>query len=82
MCARSEERALAAVNSGFSTLDEGLAPFEALARDTPLAFLCHHGHRSQQAAEHFRQLGFREVYNIGGGIEAWAANVDASVPRY
>jgi monothiol glutaredoxin len=28
------------------------------------AFLCHHGGRSAQAAEHFRQLGFREVYNV------------------
>ena len=33
-------------------------------------------------AEHFRQLGFSEVYNIVGGIEAWSNEVDASVPRY
>ena len=45
---------------------------EALPKDTALAFLCHHGGRSQQAAEHFRGLGFREVYNIDGGIDAWA----------
>ena len=77
-----EERALASINADFATLDDGLAPFEALAKDTPLAFLCHHGARSQQAAEHFRQLGFGEVYNISGGIEAWANEADASVPRY
>lgn len=77
-----EERALASVASAFATLDEGLAPFEAMPRETPLAFLCHHGNRSQQAAEHFRQLGFREVYNVTGGIEAWSAEVDADVPRY
>ena len=77
-----EERALASINAEFATLDEGLAPFESLARDTPLAFLCHHGGRSQQAAEHFRQLGFREVYNVTGGIEAWANEVDSNVPRY
>jgi monothiol glutaredoxin len=61
--------------------DEGLAPIEALPPETPLAFLCHHGNRSQQAAEHFRQRGFREVYNITGGIEAWA-DVDERVARY
>ena len=77
-----EERALASINAEFATLDEGLAPFESLARDTPLAFLCHHGGRSQQAAEHFRQLGFREVYNVTGGIEAWANEVDAGVAKY
>ena len=77
-----EERALASINADFATFDDGLAPFEALPKDTPLAFLCHHGNRSQQAAEHFRQLGFREVYNINGGIEAWSNDVDAGVPKY
>ena len=76
-----DERALAAVPVPFMTLDEGLAPFEAMAKDAPLAFLCHHGNRSQQAAEHFRQQGFREVYNIVGGIDAWA-DVDEGIPKY
>jgi monothiol glutaredoxin len=77
-----DERALAAVNVPFRTFDDGLAALEALANDTPLAFLCHHGNRSAQAAEHFRQLGFREVYNIVGGIDAWAGLVDPPLPRY
>ena len=76
-----EERAMASVAAPFMTLDEGLAPFESLPKDTPLAFLCHHGNRSQQAAEHFRQQGFREVYNVIGGIDAWA-DVDEGVPKY
>ena len=77
-----EERALAAVNGEFATLDDGLAPFEALATDTPLAFLCHHGGRSAQAAEQFRALGFSKVFNITGGIDAWSDAVDNSVPKY
>ena len=76
-----EERALSAVQAPFETLDDGLAPFESMDKATPLAFLCHHGSRSQQAAEHFRQMGFGEVYNIVGGIDAWA-DVDASIPKY
>lgn len=76
-----EERALAALNAPFLVLDDGLAPFEAMPKDTPLAFLCHHGNRSQQAAEHFRQQGFREVYNIVGGIDAWA-DIDAGIAKY
>ena len=78
----ADERALASVNVDFATIDAGLAALEAEPKDTALAFLCHHGNRSQQAAEHFRQLGFREVYNVAGGIEAWANEVDASVPKY
>lgn len=43
----------------------------ALPKDTPLAFLCQRGNSSRQAAEHFRGLGFGNVFNIEGGIEAW-----------
>ncbi len=77
-----EERAQASVDAGFRTLDDGAGAIEALPRDTALAFLCHHGNRSAQAAEHFRGAGFGEVYNITGGIEAWSETVDDSVPRY
>ena len=78
-----EERAIAAVNVPFSVFDgEGLSHLENLPKETPLAFLCHHGGRSAQAAEHFRGLGFREVYNVDGGIEAWALEADTHVPRY
>ena len=51
-------------------------------RDTPLAFACHHGVRSQMAAEYFQREGFRKLYNLRGGIDAWSAIVDPSVPRY
>jgi monothiol glutaredoxin len=52
-----------------------------MPKGTALAFLCHRGGRSQQAAEHFRQKGFREVYNIVGGIDAWA-DVEPGVAKY
>ena len=53
-----------------------------LPLDTMLVFQCHHGHRSQRAAEQFVAQGFREVYNLTGGIDAWSIEVDAGVPRY
>jgi len=77
----AEERMLASVSQPVLTFDDGIEAIEALPKDTPLAFLCHHGGRSTQAAEHFRQLGFREVYNVTGGIDAWA-NVDNGIARY
>jgi monothiol glutaredoxin len=43
---------------------------------------CHHGVRSQQAAEYSRREGFRNLYNLRGGIDAWSLLVDTSVPRY
>jgi monothiol glutaredoxin len=51
-------------------------------RETPIVFQCHHGIRSQGAAEYFLQHGFRNLYNLQGGIDAWSQLVDPSVPRY
>jgi monothiol glutaredoxin len=53
-----------------------------LPKDTALFFHCHHGGRSQQAAEFFLNQGFKEVYNVEGGIDAWSREVDSDVPRY
>jgi len=78
-----EERAQAALPFAVRVLDgEGERQLQALPKDTELAFLCHHGGRSQQAAERFAALGFTQVYNIEGGIDAWAQQVDAAVARY
>jgi monothiol glutaredoxin len=78
-----QERELAAIALPYAVLEAGgLEDLLARPKDTPLGFLCHHGGRSAQAAEHFRARGFSEVYNIAGGIEAWALEVDPSVPRY
>jgi monothiol glutaredoxin len=53
-----------------------------LDRQTPLYFHCHHGGRSQQAAEHYLRQGFKQVHNVVGGIDAWSVQIDPSVARY
>jgi monothiol glutaredoxin len=53
-----------------------------LDRSTPLVLYCHHGVRSQAAAEYCVQEGFVNVCNLAGGIDAWSRFVDPSVPRY
>ncbi len=55
---------------------------EALPKSTPLYFHCHHGGRSQAAAEHWLGRGFTDVHNVEGGIDAWSLEVDTAVPRY
>ncbi len=76
-----EERAIASVAVAHETFDDGVEELEALPKGTPLAFLCHHGRRSAQAAEHFRALGFSNLRNVIGGIDAWS-EFDPVVPRY
>lgn len=48
----------------------------------PVACLCHHGGRSMQVAAFLQSRGFAQVANIAGGINAWSAEVDPTVPRY
>jgi molybdopterin/thiamine biosynthesis adenylyltransferase/rhodanese-related sulfurtransferase/molybdopterin converting factor small subunit len=43
---------------------------------------CHTGGRSARAVMLLRELGFKKVSNLQGGIDAWSAQVDPSVPRY
>jgi monothiol glutaredoxin len=77
------ERAHAPFPTAHETLDEdSVARLSALPKDQPLAFLCHHGNSSRQAAEHFRGLGFRKVFNVEGGIDAWSQQIDPGVPQY
>jgi len=78
-----EERAQAALPLAVRVLDgDGERQLQALPKDTELAFLCHHGGRSREAAERFAALGFTCVYNIEGGIDAWAQQVDGTIGRY
>ncbi|MGH7537536.1 MAG: molybdopterin-synthase adenylyltransferase MoeB [Gemmatimonadales bacterium] len=43
---------------------------------------CHHGVRSMRALEILKAAGFSKVRSLRGGIDAWSAEVDATVPRY
>jgi monothiol glutaredoxin len=77
-----EEREIAAIE-GTRLLDQRYHD-ELLGRDRDalLVFQCHHGIRSQFAAEYFRDQGFHNIANLAGGIDAWSTEVDQTVPRY
>jgi adenylyltransferase/sulfurtransferase len=48
----------------------------------PVVVHCHHGNRSATACRTLRALGFEQVENLDGGVEAWSLTVDGDVPRY
>ena len=77
-----EERATASIPGSILLTEEEAQRIMGLPRDTLLAFHCHHGGRSREAAEHFSGEGFTQVFNVEGGIDAWAQSVDPNVPRY
>jgi rhodanese-related sulfurtransferase len=57
------------------------ARLDELDKTRPIACLCHHGSRSMQVASFLLQHGF-EAVNVAGGIHAWSAQVDPSIPVY
>jgi monothiol glutaredoxin len=78
-----DERAIAKIEGSRLLNEEGHDYLLNLDRNTTIVFHCHHGIRSQSAAEYFlREKGFRNLYNLQGGIDAWSQLVDPSVPRY
>ncbi|HUI64114.1 MAG TPA: molybdopterin-synthase adenylyltransferase MoeB [Bacteroidota bacterium] len=47
-----------------------------------IVVLCHTGVRSGRAVEFLKQMGFRKVKNLVGGIDEWAELIDHEMPRY
>lgn len=48
----------------------------------PMVCLCHHGMRSLQVANYLKSAGLSRVYNLSGGIAAWADQVEPAMSRY
>jgi len=66
-----------------------LLPFGSLASEMhkldsadEIVLICRSGSRSAQALELLAGAGFRKLKNMRGGINAWADQVDPSLPRY
>jgi monothiol glutaredoxin len=78
----SDERETASITGAIHYDEAGRAKLADLAKDALIVFHCHHGGRSMAAAQEVLQEGYSQVYNVAGGIDAWSAHVDPSIPRY
>jgi len=47
-----------------------------------IVIFCKGGMRSAKAVSILRQLGFRKLQSVRGGISAWSQEIDPAVPRY
>lgn len=63
-------------------MDELRARLGELHSEQTYVIVCHHGNRSQQVAAFLQSRGFSQVINLTGGIDAWAADCEPSLPRY
>jgi rhodanese-related sulfurtransferase len=48
----------------------------------PIVCICHHGNRSANVAMWLWRQGFADVYNLSGGVDAWARQVDPKMATY
>ena len=55
---------------------------DQLDRDADIVLYCRTGGRSKGAARHLRAHGFARVWNLKGGITAWANQLDPDMPTY
>ena len=63
-------------------MSEVPARYDELSADLPVAVLCHSGARSGRVADWLSVNGIDNVANIVGGIDAWSAQIDSSIPCY
>jgi len=63
-------------------LTDLLDHIDELSKDGKIVVYCHHGVRSMNACFFLRELGFEDVLSLSGGIDAWAHEVDPSIPKY
>jgi rhodanese-related sulfurtransferase len=63
---------------------EGTNALSALAQsqDSTIYVMCHHGSRSAQVTAWLAQQGWKNVFNVRGGIDEYARTVDPSVGYY
>ena len=55
---------------------------ESLPKEKPIIVICHHGGRSRKIMNYLKANGFEMVYNLDGGIDRYAIEVDKKIERY
>ena len=68
-----------AVNMPMSSIME---TFSELDLELSYSLYCHHGMRSMRVANFLLSKGFKSLFNLQGGIDAWSREIDSSVERY
>ena len=54
----------------------------AKSKDSVIYVMCHHGNRSAQVTAWLAQQGWKNVFNVRGGIHEYARSVDNSIGFY
>jgi sulfur-carrier protein adenylyltransferase/sulfurtransferase len=55
---------------------------QEIPKDRPVVLMCRSGVRSARAWQILRESGYEDIYNLTGGILAWAREIDPQMPTY
>jgi rhodanese-related sulfurtransferase len=69
-------------NSVHIPIEEIEGRTEELDPESEIVVYCHAGVRSAAVGQYLRQLGFKSVKNLAGGVDAWAQKVEPGMRRY
>ena len=58
------------------------ARIEELSPEQEMVVVCHHGVRSLHVAHFLASRGFSKLYNLQGGVDAWAREIDPAMRTY
>ncbi|MGD1006991.1 MAG: rhodanese-like domain-containing protein [Ignavibacteriaceae bacterium] len=56
--------------------------YKKLDVNEKIVVFCHHGSRSYKVCQFMIQNGFKNIYNLEGGINAWSLEIDNSISQY
>jgi adenylyltransferase/sulfurtransferase len=72
-----------------SNIDGELIPLDKLPdrvdelnKEKEIVVMCRSGGRSANACQFLEKKGFKNVSNLVGGVNAWAKEIDTSLPVY
>ena len=69
-------------NSLFIPMGQVLSRVQEIPRDRRVVAICHHGIRSFHVVGWLHRLGYENVINLHGGIDAWARRIDPQIAIY
>ncbi len=84
-CRTPDERRVASIAGSIHIpLGELEQRLDEVSDESPASIIvyCHHGVRSLRAVAILRAAGHTECWSMAGGIHAWTAAVDSTIPVY
>jgi len=78
----ADEYAICHLNGYLIPMNELPTRYQELNPEQQIVVHCHAGGRARRATEFLIQQGFKRVFNLKGGITAWANEIDPQMAKY